>query len=144
MGILAAVAGMLSSALGFVLTRHWKPQVNPTTFTAWQLTLGGLTTLPIALAVEGVMPPQPPATNVAFIYIGLFASIIAYTCWFTGVTALPATTVSIIGLLNPLTGLILGVVLAGEILTPLQILGCLAILGGIFTGVIPARPRRNT
>lgn len=33
-GLLAAGAGMVSSALGFVLTRHWKPPVNPTTFTA--------------------------------------------------------------------------------------------------------------
>lgn len=33
-GLLAAGAGMVSSALGFVLTRHWKPPVNPITFTA--------------------------------------------------------------------------------------------------------------
>ena len=71
----------------------------------------------------------------AFVYVGLFANVLAYTCWFTGVTNLPASTVSIIGLLNPLTGLILGVALANEILTPLQILGALAILGGIYTGM---------
>jgi len=100
-GLLAAGAGMVSSALGFVLTRRWKPPVNPITFTAWQLTCGGLTTLPIALAIEGIMPPQSATTNLAFAYVGIFASIIAYTCWFTGVTNLPASTVSIIGLLNP-------------------------------------------
>ena len=143
-GLLAAAAGMLTSALGFILTRHWKPPVNPPlTFTAWQLTLGGFATLPMALAIEGVMPPQPATTNLAFAYVGLFASIIAYTYWFTGVTNLPASTVSIIGLLNPLTGLILGIVLAEEILTPLQALGCLAILSGIYIGTRRPRLKSN-
>ena len=89
------------------------------------------------------MPPQPVATNLAFVYVGLFASIVAYICWFTGVAKLPASTVSIIGLLNPLTGLTFGVILAGEVLTPLQILGCLAILSGIYTGVRTPSPHKT-
>ena len=67
LGLLAAGAAMTCSALGFVLTRYWQPSVNPAVFTSWQLTLGGLTTLPLALAVEGIMPPQPVATNLAFV-----------------------------------------------------------------------------
>ena len=142
-GLLAAGAGMISSALGFVLTRRWKPPVNATTFTAWQLTIGGLITAPIALLTEGIMPAPSMSTTAAFAYIVFFASILAYICWFTGVTNLPASTVSIIGLLNPLTGLILGVALAGEILTPLQVLGALAILGGIYTGVRAPRSKNR-
>lgn len=142
-GLLASGAGMASSALGFVLTRRWKPPVNATTFTAWQLTLGGMITAPIALLTEGIMPTPSMSTTAAFAYIVFFASIVAYICWFTGVTRLPASTVSIIGLLNPLTGLVLGTVLAGEVLSFVQVLGCLAILGGIYTGVrIP--PQRHT
>lgn len=134
-GLLAAGAGMISSALGFVLTRRWKPPVNATTFTAWQLTIGGMTTAPIALLTEGIMPTPSMSTTAAFAYIVFFASILAYICWFTGVTRLPASTVSIIGLFNPLTGCILGVLLAGETLTPTQMLGSLVILTGIYAGV---------
>lgn len=126
---------MISSALGFVLTRRWKPPVNATTFTAWQLTIGGMVTAPIALLTEGIMPTPSVSTTAAFAYIVFFASILAYICWFTGVTRLPASTVSIIGLLNPLTGLVLGTVLAGEMLSFVQVLGCLAILTGIYAGV---------
>lgn len=134
-GLLAAGAGMISSALGFVLTRRWKPPVNATTFTAWQLTIGGMITAPIALLAEGIMPTPSMSTTAAFAYIVFFASILAYICWFTGVTRLPASTVSIIGLFNPLTGCILGVLLAGETLTPTQMLGSLVILTGIYAGV---------
>ena len=135
LGLLAAGAGMISSALGFVLTRRWKPPVNATTFTAWQLTLGGMVTAPIALLTEGIMPTPSVSTTAAFAYIVFFASILAYICWFTGVTRLPASAVSIIGLFSPLTGCILGVLLAGETLTPTQMLGSLIILTGIYAGV---------
>lgn len=141
-GLLAATGGMLSSALGFVLTRKWKPPVNATTFTAWQLTCGGLTLLPITLITEGVMPLQSASTYFAFTYIVVFASIIAYICWFTGVTALPASTVSIIGLLNPLTGVLLGTLLAGETFTLPQMLGSLAIITGIWWGTTPQKKPR--
>lgn len=127
---------MLSSALGFILTRRWKPPVGATTFTAWQLTFGGMPTLPIALCTEGVMPPQPLATTASFAYIILFASIIAYACWFTGVPQLPDSSVSIIGLLNRLTGLLLGTALADEPFSLLQLGGCTAILARVFLGMI--------
>lgn len=52
-GLLAAGAGMISSALGFVLTRRWKPPVNATTFTAWQLTIGGMITAPHRITGRG-------------------------------------------------------------------------------------------
>lgn len=134
-GILAAGTGMLSSALGFILTRRWKPPVGATTFTAWQLTFGGMPTLPIALCTEGVMPPQPLATTASFAYIILFASIIAYACWCTGVPQLPDSSVSIIGLLNRLTGLLLGTALADEPFSLLQLGGCTAFLARVFLGM---------
>ena len=99
-------------------------------------------TAPIALLTEGIMPVPSVSTTAAFAYIVFFASILAYICWFTGVTQLPASTVSIIGLFNPLTGCILGVLLAGETLTPTQMLGSLVILTGIYTGVrVPSKQK---
>lgn len=139
LGLLAATGGMFSSALGFILTRRWEPPVNAMTFTAWQLTCGGLTLIPIALIAEGLMPMQSASTYFAFTYIVVFASVIAYTCWFTGVTALPAATVSIIGLLNPLTGILLGTLLARENFTFVQVLGTLAIITGIWWGTAPQK-----
>ena len=45
-GIVAGIAGAFSMAAGTVLSRRWRPDVSPLTFTAWQLTAGGLLLLP--------------------------------------------------------------------------------------------------
>ena len=59
-GIAAGLAGALSMAAGTVLTRHWQPDVPALTFTAWQLTAGGLLLVPLALLLE---PPLPPLSG---------------------------------------------------------------------------------
>lgn len=55
-GIIAALAGAFSMAAGTVLSRYWQPPVSPLTFTAWQLTAGGLLLVPVALSLEPALP----------------------------------------------------------------------------------------
>lgn len=142
-GALASFGGMASSALGFVLTKRWNPPVNSATFTSWQLTLGGLVLLPLALILEGTMPPQSTSAYLGFAYVVIFASITAYVCWFYGVAKLPAGTVSIIGLLNPLTGALLGTALAHEQFSIMQWCGCVVLLSGIVLGTVTTRNARK-
>ncbi|SNT07523.1 probable blue pigment (indigoidine) exporter [Antarctobacter heliothermus] len=56
LGIAAGLGGAASMAAGTVLTRKWQPPVPPLSFTAWQLTAGGLILVPLALLLE---PPLP-------------------------------------------------------------------------------------
>jgi probable blue pigment (indigoidine) exporter len=42
LGVAAGIGGAVSMAFGTVLSRHWQPPVSPLTFTAWQLTAGGI------------------------------------------------------------------------------------------------------
>jgi probable blue pigment (indigoidine) exporter len=51
-GIVAAIAGAATMGLGTVLVKRWKRPVSLLVFTAWQLTVGGIVLLPIALVVE--------------------------------------------------------------------------------------------
>jgi probable blue pigment (indigoidine) exporter len=138
-GLAASVAAMLSGAIGYVLTQRWKPPVPPTTFVAWQLMWAGVILTPIALIFEGLPDSITPAEAAGFAYLSLIATMAAYIAWFHGLAHLPAGTVGLIGLLNPLTGTLLGILIAGEVLTPLQIVGCIAILGGVAAGI----PRRR-
>lgn len=135
-GVLASIGGMVSSSLGFVLTKRWRPPVSPLTFAAWQLTFGGLMVLPVALLVEGVPTVPSLGEATAMIYLIVIATAVAYACWFSGLRQLPATTVGIVGLLNPLAGALLGVLLGGEGLGPLQILGAALVLLGVLVGVL--------
>ena len=68
--------------------------------------------------------------------------------WFTALRHLPAGTVGLIGLLNPVTGVMLGVVLAGERLGLAQVAGIALVFTGILTGqtrrASPERPAATT
>lgn len=142
-GLLASAVAVLSSSTGFVLAKRWKPPVPPVTFAGWQLTIGGLILTPIALVVDGV-PTAPTATqSLAFLYLVLPATAMAYTAWFNGLQRLPATTVGIIGLLNPLTGTVLGFLAAGERLSHRQLVGVALILLGSWVHFHRLRPSRR-
>ncbi|MEV7386693.1 MULTISPECIES: EamA family transporter [unclassified Streptomyces] len=137
-GVLASAAAMLVSSFGHILAKRWNAGTDVLASTAWQLTAGGLFLLPVAAAVEGPPPALSPTALLAFAYVALVATALAFVAWFTGLRHLPAGTVGLIGLLNPLTGVLLGTVVAGEVLTGRQLLGLLLVLAGVTLG----RPTR--
>ncbi|MFZ4843609.1 DMT family transporter [Mycetocola saprophilus] len=146
LGVLASVAAMVLSAFGFVLAKRWAGQVDPLSLSAWQLIAAGLVLLAAAALVEGAPPALTPNMLWGFGYVSILATALAYTAWFTGLKHLSAGSVGLIGLLNPVVGVLLGTVLAGESLTPQQILGLVLILVGIVLGqpiVDRLRARRN-
>ena len=66
--------------------------------------------------------------------ISLVATAIAFLCWFAGLRHLPAGTVGIIGLLNPVTGVLLGVLLAAESLASSQWWGLALVAAALVLG----------
>ena len=128
LGVAASLVALLLSSLGAILTTRWKDETPLVATTSWQLLAGGVSLLLVAVAVEGP-PPAMIATNVlAYAVVAVGATAVAFLCWFGGLRHLQAGTVGLIGLLNPVTGVLLGVVLADEILAPLQWIG-MALVG---------------
>jgi len=141
-GVAASLAAMLTSSTGFVLTKRWAAEESPDAapapstiaLTSWQLLVGGMLLLPLALVVEGA-PPVLEATAVAgFAYVAVVATALAFVAWFTGLRHLPAGSVGLIGLLNPVTGVLLGVLLADEPFGPRQAIGTALVIGGVLLG----------
>ena len=141
-GVVAALVAVLISSLGYVLAKKWKPPVSSLTFTAWQLTIAGVMLTPTALLVEGPPPALDLPAILGFAYLGLICTGLAYVLWFRGLAGLPARTVGILGLLNPLAGTILGALVAGELLSPVQALGAATILLGVGLGLLTTPKRR--
>ncbi|MFB7334066.1 EamA family transporter [Streptomyces adustus] len=137
-GILASAAAMLVSSFGHTLTKRWSAGTDVLASTAWQLTAGGLFLLPVAAAVEGPPPALSTPILLAFGYVALVATALAFAAWFTGLRHLPAGTVGLIGLLNPVTGVLLGTAVAGEVVTVQQLCGLVLVLAGVVLG----QPRR--
>lgn len=133
-GVGAAFLAMLMSALGFVLTKKWGQDAAVLPVTAWQITAGGLVIVPFAVVFEGAPPALNASEWTAFAYLALVATALAYWAWFSGLKHLDAGAVGLIGLLNPVVGVLLGVLLASEILGVLQVVGVIVVLLGIIVG----------
>lgn len=122
-GVLAAVGANVSFAAGVVLTKLFPVPPHRFAATGWQLLLGGVFLLPLTALVEGT-PPAPTATNlVAFAYLSLAATAVAFVLWFNGIRQLPTAAPPLLGLAAPLTGAALGWAVLGESLSPLQLTG---------------------
>jgi probable blue pigment (indigoidine) exporter len=139
-GVAASVAALLMSSCGYILTKKWGRAAGPLATTSWQLIAGGLVLVPFAMIFEGAPPTMDLRAVAGFAYVGLIATAVAFTAWFTGLRHLSAATVGLIGLLNPVTGVLLGTTLSGEVLALKQLLGLSLVLAGITL----ARPRRKT
>lgn len=133
-GVLAGLGGALSMAGGVVLSRKWQPPVPPLTFTAWQLTAGGLLLVPVTLWMVPEIPVFTAANIAGLAYMSLISGALTYILWFRGLARIEPSQVSLLGVLSPLSAVILGWLLLAETLTPNQMLGALLALFSLWLG----------
>lgn len=133
-GLLAAVGSVLVSALGFVLVRRWPAPVDLVTLVSWQLVAGGVVLAPLALLVEGPPPGLDLGAGLGYLWLAAAGSVLAYVCWFHGLTHLPVGTVALVGLLNPVVATGLGVAFAGEAFGLPTAVGLALVLVGVVLG----------
>lgn len=131
-GIMAGLVGAVSMAFGTVLSRHWQPPASPLTVTAWQLTAGGILLVPIALVFEPALPSLTVNNWLGFAWLGLVGGAFAYILWFRGLSRLEPAAVSPLGFLSPLMAVILGWMLLGQQLSPLQMAGMAVVLASVW------------
>lgn len=127
-GVIIALAGALSMACGVVLTRKWQPPASALTFTAWQLTAGGLILTPVALLFEPPLPTFTAMSIAGFLWLGLIGAALTYFFWFRGIERLGPATVTGFGFLSPLIAVLLGWTILNETLTNTQMIGALIVL----------------
>ncbi len=138
-GLAGGFGAVVLAAVGFVLTRRWSSPSDVLTVTTWQLVAGGVVLLPIGLVVEGPPPALDVPAVLALAYLALLGSGLAYVLWFRGLGLLGPTPASIIGLLNPVVGVLLGVAFLGEPFGSVHLVAMLLILGSVLAGQGPVR-----
>lgn len=143
-GIIAGLAGAVSMAFGTVLVRHWAPPVSSLTFTAWQLTAGGLLLLPVALLLEPALPTPTLANVLGIAWLGLIGAAFTYLLWFRGLSKLEPAAVASLGFLSPLVATLLGWSVLGQNLSPVQIIGMAAVLVSVWMAQRTQMARRAT
>lgn len=137
-GLVAGLASAASMATGTVLIERWGRMGSPLALAAWQLTLGGLILLPVALLVEGLPPVPTPLNGLGLAYLVLIGTALAYWFWVRGITTL-GSSVAFLGLLSPTVATLLGAVLLGQWLGGIQLLGIAVILGSTVAGMLLSR-----
>ncbi|GAA4821817.1 DMT family transporter [Nocardioides caeni] len=130
-GLLASLGALTLNGIGSVLAKKWSDGTPILATTAWQMAVGGLLLGLVAVAVEGAPPEPTPEVVAGVAFVSVLGTALAFVCWFTGLAHLRAGQVGVIGLLNPVTGVLLGAMVAHESLTPLQWLGLTVALAGI-------------
>ncbi len=141
LGIMAGLGGAASMAAGTVLSRKWQPPVSALRVTAWQLTAGGIILLPLALIIEPPLPPLSVMNLAGLIWLGLVGAAATYAIWFRGVARLEPSAVSMLGMMSPVTAVLLGWIWLGQSLSLLQAVGAAVVLGSVWFGQRASRGR---
>ncbi len=141
LGLAAGVGSAAAMAAGTVLSRKWQAGAAPLTFTAWQLTAGGLVLLPMALLSEPPLPPLEAGHLGGLVYLGLIGAAMTYFLWFRGLAQLGPATVSLLALLSPVTAVGIGWLALDQTLTMTQSFGVVVVLFSVVWGQrVAARP----
>lgn len=131
-GVSAAFLGAVSMAAGVFLAKRWRGETPIIAFTGWQLLLGGLMLLPLAWVFDPAIQDISIIDILGYSYLCLFGAVIAYSLWFFGIANISPLAVSALGLLSPLTAVILGWLFLDQFLSPIALLGLTIVLGSIF------------
>ena len=133
----AAIYSVFSRA---TLMRH-----GPLFVTALAMTFAVLAILPFVVFRQGLsaLPAFSSAGWMAVLFLGTIAGAVQFSLFMWALRWLPPTTTVLYLTLNPITAMVLGVVMLGESLTPELVAGILLVLTGILVGVgaLPIRAR---
>ncbi len=130
-GFAAALVGTASMASGTYLSRRWSNDMPIMGFTGWQLVLGGLFILPIAIAMESPMPRLTLTNWLGYGYLTMLGTALAYSLWFRGISKISPVAVSALGFLSPVTALVLGWIVLDEDFGLRESTGILVILASV-------------
>ncbi|CAN7377504.1 EamA family transporter [Acidovorax sp. LjRoot194] len=130
-GVAAALVGTLCMAAGTFWSRRWRSDLPVLAFTGWQLLAGGIMLAPVAWLVDPPLPPLTAANVAGYVYLSVAGALLAYALWFRGIARLPSVAVSSLGLLSPVTAVVLGWALLGQSMRGISLVGMLVVLGSI-------------
>lgn len=131
-GIAAALLGAGCMAAGVWLTRRWQLNLPTLALTGWQLVIGGLMLAPVAWLADAPLPPLTWMQEAAYAYLSLAGALLAYALWFRGIARLPTVAVASLGLLSPLTAVLLGWLLLSQSLSGSAFAGLAIVLSSVF------------
>ncbi|MDM0025301.1 DMT family transporter [Variovorax saccharolyticus] len=145
-GELLVLLAVANYALYSVLLRRKPAAISPLVFLAATMATGLLVLMPFwALELaRGAHIPTDPASVGAVLYIGVFASLIAFILWNRCVATLGATVTGVSFHLVALFTALLAFLVLGEPVRAFHVAGIALILLGFFVATLPTAGRVGT
>ncbi|MCF8093052.1 MAG: EamA family transporter [Desulfotignum sp.] len=128
--ILLASAAGFGYAVSLVASRAVVADHSPVLGIAFILCVGAVLVLP-RLLTEDLSRVMTGHGMAVVLYLGLVATACAYLLLAKGLSVVPVSRTALLMLVEPLTGCLLGVLLLGEMFTPLSGAGALLIFSGL-------------
>ncbi len=128
-GCAVALLGALSAAVGSNHARRHLQSVGAWEQTIGAFGLGGLLTLPLLVAVPVPQAPRP-ADYAWLVLLAGGCSALAYVLYFRLVAEVGATVAISVEFLVTVVAVLVGALLLGERLSPVQLLGGVAVVAG--------------
>lgn len=139
-GVLLALGAGFSYALYTVLAKRSVAHDVPLRLAAWTFTTAALLSAP-ALVLAGGPGERILEGWPWLLYLGAVTTAAAYAAYTTGLREVSATAAGLLGLLEPLTATLLGILAFGERLGVAGTAGAALILGAL--ALLAASPRRR-
>jgi len=132
--ILAVVALLLAPlfwAIGSLWFQRRKPDLSVRAISGWQQLCGALGFLVVILLRREPLPTPTTEAWLAWGYLVVFGSIIAFTSYMSTLRLLPPAIVSTYAYVNPVIAVALGWLVLREAVTGYTLAGALLVVGGV-------------
>jgi len=126
----ACLAATLCYALSLNITRSFK-HIEPSAFAAIAMTGAALVAIPTAFLAEGVPVMTRPETFGAALAIGLLSTTFTFQIMYRILPRVGATNFATTTFIAPISAIIVGVLVLGETILPIQLVGMAVIFVGL-------------
>jgi drug/metabolite transporter (DMT)-like permease len=140
LGTALALSAALAWGIGTVLLKRYPVSMPTTSFTGWQLLVGGMPIVLGALAFEAQRwQPISPAATFAFAYNVIIAFVLCYWAWYKLVASASAGVSALGTLLIPVVGVFSSMLVLGERPSLAEYLAMGLVIASLATVLVPAR-----
>jgi drug/metabolite transporter (DMT)-like permease len=130
-GVVALLLAPLFWAIGSIWFQRKKPDLTVRVVSGWQMICGGLGFLVIILVRRESLPHPTPEAWLAWGYLVIFGSVIAFTSYMATLRALPYQVVMTYAYVNPVIAVFLGWLVISEEVTAWTLAGAALVVAGV-------------
>ncbi|WP_129113070.1 DMT family transporter [Halegenticoccus tardaugens] len=130
-GKLLVLGQVASVSLGGVLVQRARPTLDRAALSGWSMAIGGVILHAVSLSAgEPLSLPATPTAQAAVVYLGVFATAVAFYVYYTLLDVRGALETSLVAYLVPVVATVAGVVVLDERVTASTIVGFLVVFAG--------------